>query len=138
MSDLAAAIDRRIVEFLESVDPRDGWLKPVVRRWTFLPLYRGWVSMLGIRPGGTIVRWDSEDDPDNIHVESGSYWLRFAIVQGTKTYPELVGLQPVRPPDAVMCEFCRGTGEFPGLKVICQCGGSGWCIPGELREPAVG
>ena len=135
MTDLSVAIDRRIAEFLSSDDPRYDWLRPAVRRWTFLPLYLGWVSTLGIRPDRTLVRWDHEDDPDNIKLLPDGRLRRVALCQGVKTYPELTKLLPERPPSAVTCEHCGGTGQMRVLNLICQCGGTGWCIPGEAHEP---
>lgn len=135
---LAAAIERRIAQFLESDDPRYDWLRPAVRRWMFLPLYLGWVSTLGIRPDGTLVSWDHDDDPENLKLLVADRWQRLALCQGAQQYPELRALLPARPAHAVTCETCGGTGDCPVPKLICHCGGMGWCIPGEAHEHSPG
>jgi hypothetical protein len=109
-------------------------LKPAVRRWNFLPLYCGWLSILGIRPDLSFVRWDIEDDPDVIKRLPEAFLQRLALCQGAKKYPELRALIPARPPDAVTCEDCKGLGDMPGLPTfVCSCGGCGWLVPGESR-----
>jgi hypothetical protein len=122
----------RIGEFLNRQERTDRWLLEPVRRWNFLPLYRGWFSVLGIRPDGSFVRWDNEDDPDVIKPLIEPYLQRLALCQGAKLYPELRALMPERPPEAITCETCIRWNELPEPpKVICSCGGCGWIIPGE-------
>jgi hypothetical protein len=61
---------------------------------------------------------------------------RAAWFRSVRHYPELVALLPQRPPEAVDCPDCLGTGMHQAIyanpvlrHVICGCGGSGWRIP---------
>jgi hypothetical protein len=134
---LAPEIERRIREFLDADEEPLEWLKPIVRRYHFLPLYLGWISTLGLRPDGSFVRWDHENDPDREYPLGDAFWQRMALHQGMKKYPELTPLLPARPPHAFDCEICKGTGEI-ALPLICDCGGAGWKLPGEPRDPSPG
>jgi hypothetical protein len=77
----------------------------------------GGIALLGtigatwlLRPDGTF--WDVDDDfgrpigplPENLHVP--------ALVSGTRRYPWLAELLPVRPHGATTCPTCRGLGEM--------------------------
>lgn len=133
------AIQRHIGEFLGDSKPETQWLKPAVRAHFFLPLYIGWVSVLGIRPDGSVVRWDYESDRENVRPVADGRWQRMALVQGAKKYPELSALLPARSHTAQTCGACGGSGMLKGAhQLICECGGIGWIMPGEPREPPPG
>jgi hypothetical protein len=53
---MRGAIETRISEFLAADDPKLEWVKPAARKHAFLPLYVGWVAVLGVRPDGSFVR----------------------------------------------------------------------------------
>lgn len=136
---MRGAIETRIAEFLAAGDPKLKWVRPAVRRHAFLPLYVGWIATLGIRPDGSFVRWDHEDDDGSVKPLSDAYLQRLAICEGAKMYPELHALRPERPANAVTCDRCGGTGQIRGVpQIICECGGVGWLIPGEPRSPTPG
>lgn len=136
---MQSAIEKRISEYLATDDTRHEWVKPAVRRHSFLPLYLGWIAVLGLRPDGSFVRWDHEEDRESVKTLADAYWQRMAICQGTKKYPELNALIPPRPALAKTCVACGGSGLVDGAPlVICQCGGIGWTIPGEQRGPSPG
>ena len=62
-----------------------------------------------------------------------------ALCQGAKKYSELAPLIPNRPPEALDCDSCKGTGRIEGLpRVVCNCGGLGWILPGEQQGPHPG
>jgi len=129
---LSELIEKRIVQYLDSHDERPKSVRAAVSRFQFLPLYRGWVSTLGIRPDGSMVRWDHEDEPDVIKALDDPFWTRTALALGAKKFPELADLIPERPPHAVTCNVCGGTGVLEEMKdVVCECGSLGWKIPGE-------
>lgn len=133
-------IERRIEELLVDSDPKLDWVRPAVRKHRFLLLYLGWVAAIGVRPDGSFVRWDHEEDPEVVKPLVDPYWERMALCAGAKKYPELAALIPKRPPHASTCESCEGTGEIPGAppEIMCSCGGLGWTIPGESHGPAPG
>jgi hypothetical protein len=133
------AIEKRIAEFLSADDPEFEWTKPAVRAHRFLPLYIGWLAVLGIRPDGSFVRWNHEDDRSGVTPESHADLQRMAICYGARKYPELRALLPERPAAALTCSACGGTGEVGGNpRLVCQCGGTGWIIPGEQPSPSPG
>jgi hypothetical protein len=136
---MSRAIEARIAEFLAADDSKLEWVKPAVRQHGFLPLYVGWVAALGLRPDGSLVRWDHEADRASVRPLRDAYWQRMAICQGAKRYPELRALLPKRPASAQTCSACSGSGQVSGApQIICECGGIGWIIPGEEREPPPG
>ena len=121
-------IERRIAEFLASDESTFSWVRPAVAEHGFLPLYVGWLSVLGVRPDGSFIRWDHESNPTRVSPITGPL-RRIAIAQGSKRYPELNELWPERPASAVTCTTCGGSGRLPE-PWICECG-VGWIVPGE-------
>ena len=57
--------------------------------------------------------------------------IHVALAQGSRRYPELVSIGPQRPPDAIPCTTCDGSGRIPGIpeNILCSCGGLGWLPP---------
>jgi hypothetical protein len=114
-------------------------MKSAVDEHRFLPLYIGWLATLGIRADGSFVRWDHEEDRSRVSQLSDAYWQRMAICYGAEKYPELRVLLPERPVEAATCSACAGTGKVgSGSHLVCQCGGTGWLIPGEQPGPSPG
>ena len=134
-----AAIEKRIAGYLADDDPRFDWVRAAVRRHHFLPLYLGWVAVLGIRADLSFVCWAHEDDPEVVEPVTNAYLQRMAICQGVHRYPELTALVPARPGAARTCGLCKGSGLVPGAAhVVCECGGIGWILPGESQGPSPG
>lgn len=132
----SAAITELIERYLASSDDRLGWTKDAVRRHDFLSLFLGWVDVLGIRPDGSFVHWRPDDGLDAIQPVELPFWRRMAICQGARTHPARAELIPRRPPEALTCATCRGTGELAGHPdIVCECGGAGWIVPGEANVP---
>jgi hypothetical protein len=135
---LEQAIANRIDQVLADNDPKLEWVRGAVRQHGFLPLYLGWVAVLGIRPDGSFVRWGCEG-PNQVEEVPQPFWQRMALSQGVKKYPELRTLLPNRPSIANTCDACSGTGEIRGAPgVVCKCGGTGWLIPGEAQDNSPG
>jgi hypothetical protein len=128
-SDLAAFIAARIAAYeSEATEPYHRWESPSVAEFAALPLIRHWFETYGIRADGEIVRW-STDGPEPYSgtkpVEERYDWLS-ALVEGSRRYPELKALLPVRGPSAVDCQ-CVGLPMFAPGKGICpECCGLGW------------
>ena len=52
-----------------------------------------------------------------------------AIVYASKRYPTLAQFIPERPPEAVACTFCQGSGVRRDVLVTCPvCVGLGWVV----------
>lgn len=139
-----ATLRESVLEQISAFLARDGtkldWLKPAVAEHRFLPLYIGWTAVLGIDPDGVLVRWEIETDRPTHSVLINPYWQRVALCEGARVIPELRGLLPGRPMEAVRCDVCSGTGKMPGIPdhFVCGCGGVGWVIPGESRDDSPG
>jgi hypothetical protein len=133
-----AAIENRIEQFAAAADPRLEGVRTAVRRQAFLPLYVGWMAVLGVLPDGSFVRWDHDSGEDALKPLLDPFWQRMAALQGARQYPELLGLVPQRPASAQTCDKCEGSGQLKGLlpHLVCECGGLGWSIPSERRDPA--
>ena len=130
---LAQHLERRIDDYLRDAD----WLAPIVAKERFLPLYKGWTAILGVRPDGVFVRWNCEDEPRTFEAHVEPFWRRLAACHGARRYLEVAELVPGRPAGAVTCQSCQGIGVLPLLPHIdCACAGTGWLLPGE--PPAVG
>jgi hypothetical protein len=127
-------IESRILQFLAQEGSLLEWLKPAVREHGFLPLYVGWVATLGIRPDGSFVKYDTETDPEELSPLSAGFWQRVALCEGVKKYPELLPLLPERPPTAITCDRCGGSGGIGDASFICHCGGIGWIVPGVPKD----
>lgn len=137
--ELRAAITRRIDEFIAGSDAELDWLRKAVREHRFLPLELGWTAGSGIRPDGTFVVWTHEADPPTLTPAAGEYDKRLSVCIGARKYPELAVLVPPRPPDAVVCRGCEGSGVPPvpaHLGLTCICGGLGWLLEGEPPRAA--
>jgi hypothetical protein len=105
-------------------------------RHGFVPLYADLGGVVGVRPDGTFVGLG--DDPDAAPAEMTSVrWRDLAVLIGAKRYPELRALIPPRPPDAVTCANCAGSGVIAELPTVtCACGGLGWIPPDWEPFPA--
>jgi hypothetical protein len=103
-----------------------------------LLLVRDWTADVVLSRAGEILVIDTEEgQPPRPATDSER---RLALFRSIAKYPELLSLLPDRPPDAVQCPGCSGTGVFvarfvnPKLRhVVCRCGGSGWITPAELE-----
>jgi hypothetical protein len=131
-------IQARIKEILASSSPADEELRIAVATHRALPLALDGGGGYAIRPDGEIVvfLWD---DKSHCEVEKVLRIRNMALFQGSRKYPELSELVPLRSPDDIDCPNCGGTGIEPisvklGVdNIVCYCGGLGW-IPKEESE----
>ena len=85
-----------------------------------------WAAYFLRANGEVVVVGDDFDHPevDTVHTERGQVVL--ALVWGSRRYPELTQLLPIRGPGAVDRQ-CRVIPCFAEGKVLClECGGLGW------------
>lgn len=131
-------VEMRIAEFIED---STSIARAAVSRTHVLPLCFDWSGFLGLRPEGQVVSVLYDDESGEYEIIHEERVRNLALCQGTKRYPDLPFLQPAKPPDAMECSHCRGTGQVTlpqGLeqlseKFTCYCGGLGW-LPHD-RKP---
>ena len=125
-----AAIAARIDAFDSESDRFHLWHSPFVHKFDALPLYIGWTECVGIRPDGAIVSWSIEGEYEGAPEVEYQLLVRIALVSGAKRYSFLQPFIPERPPYALDCRTCNGSGTIERLpNVICECGGIGWVDP---------
>jgi len=123
----AEYIAARIAGFPHEASAEQQWQLPHVSRFNGLPLYVGWTETIGIQSDGTLIRWSTEEEYIGTKEVDDPVWVRCALVEGAKKYPDLRSLIPVRPPGARPCDGCGGAGYPPGWpNITCSCGGVGW------------
>ena len=134
--EIAKQIEARLSEFVTATTPDLGELRQIAAALGALPLIQGLGGGYAIRPDGEIISFPW-DDPSDVQVENDVRMRNMALYQGSKEYPELSVLIPSRPPDALECPYCKGTGTVADLPadfkfreyIVCYCGGLGW-LPG--------
>ena len=135
---LIEKIEARIEEFLSADSPKLEDVRQIVAKFRVLPLMYDWSGAWAIRPGGEIVTFDY-DPPYNLEIEHDLRIRNIALFEGSKKYPELEELVPIRSPDSIKCPHCKGTGivqefaehEFLSQHIVCYCGGLGWLPASE-------
>jgi hypothetical protein len=98
-----------------------------------LLLVRDWTADIVLSPAGEVLVIDTEFGEPTRPATAAEQ--RISLFRGIRHYPELVSFLPARPPEAVSCESCQGTGVLaaaitnPSLReVVCACGGAGWSV----------
>jgi hypothetical protein len=131
--ELSEQIKQRLTDFVDESGPDD--LRRIASELNALPLRLDMGGVYAIRPDGQIISvcWDKEED---YQVENDRRICNIALFAGSKKYPELKQLIPLRSQDDVECPHCNGTGtlainaELGVDNIVCYCGGLGW-IPKE-------
>lgn len=126
---LAATLRRLHAEFIRAKTPRSRVLRRAAKALGILPITDDWTQFFGIRiTDGEVMAFDG-DPPFSPRVEPVSR-RRLAILNDARfRHPELEGLIPPRPDDAIDCEFCEGCGERTGADGIlrsCPHCAAGW------------
>jgi hypothetical protein len=129
-------IERRIAEFIgdSSAFGAHAWARGAIASLNALPLLFDWTAFITLLPDGQIVWVPYDNEPGDIEVVQEERVRNTGLFQATKLHPELQFLLPPKPPDAIDCPDCRGTGrlKFPqgsehlADKLVCFCGGLGW------------
>jgi hypothetical protein len=136
-------VERRIAEFVGDSSSIYTYAFGAIRRSNALPLFFDWTAFMALLPDGQIVWVPYDDEPGDIKVVQEHRWRNLGLFQATKLHPELQFLAPPKPPDAIDCPDCGGTGKLLFLqdpehlaeRLICYCGGIGWLPPGTSRKP---
>ena len=125
-NEMSEFIGDRIASFASEAEERIRWLAPYVSEHDALPLYLGWTATIGIQADGEIVSWSTEGDYAGVRSVEDCNWELAALAVGSKRYPKLRGLLPIRSPGAIDCR-CQNHPLFASGQVICEeCCGLGW------------
>ena len=124
-------IERKIAQYIGGGSP-DAFRRATASAHA-LPLLFDWSACMAIRPDGEVI-WIDYDEPHQIRAVEEERVRNTGLFQGSLRHPDLQSLVPLRPPDAVECPHCRGTGrptlrdgdEHLADRVVCYCGGLGW------------
>jgi len=134
-------IVKALAEFVANPEPYTIGFDPpldmraIAAELRLLPAVLDMGGCMGLRPSGEVAYflWD---EPGQVRTETGERLRNMTYHRAALNYPLLAPLVPRRPPDAVVCSHCGGSGRFSGLpdqladRVVCNCGGLGW-LPGS-------
>jgi len=126
------AVDLALEDYLTHPDEGGGELVRFARLHHVLPLWTDWVGCIALRPAGQLVFF-TWDDPDKVEAvgAAGDHDRRMvhaARAEGSRRFPAISGLAPVRDAGARVCPSCSGSGKLASVSgnVVCECGGLGW------------
>lgn len=135
-------ITRLLRGFLAESTPDSNNLRRLAAEANVLPLFVDMGGVFCINAAGDIISfsWDNMELPK---VETDPRIRNIVLFQGSKKYPDLKGLIPEKPDEAITCPHCRGTGieSFSAMHnidgVVCYCGGLGWIPNGNAERGTV-
>jgi hypothetical protein len=135
--DIESAVAERLRAFLADTAPDPLGLRAVVAKFGSLPLILDMGGCYALRRDGEVVSF-AWDEPHGLAVVADDRLRNAAFYQGSLKYPELNALVPARPPNAIDCSSCGGTGTLSlegrsAPNVICFCGGLGWVPVGSSK-----
>jgi hypothetical protein len=134
-------IAKRIADFVDDSSSVYTYAFGAIARFNALPLYFDWSAFMALLPDGHIVWVPYDEEPGDIQVVQEEHVRNIGLFRGAKLHPKLQFLLPTKPPNAIDCPDCRGTGKltFPlgsehlADRIVCFCGGIGWLPPGTKR-----
>jgi hypothetical protein len=106
-------------------------LRVLAAQIRLLPVVLDMGGCFGLRPSGEVASF-AWDEPRQARVENDERIRNMVYHRAALKYPALAPLVPRRPPDAMVCSHCGGSGRCSGLpdrlaeSVTCYCGGLGW------------
>ena len=133
------AVERRLAGYIDGEFSLPSDHRAAAEAAMALPILLDWFGFFGLRPDGDVVWVPSKDGPGVVSILRDARLRRFALKRGTELHPGLGFLLPARPPDAVPCPSCGGSGrillpagrEWLADRLVCSCGGLGWIPAGE-------
>src|SRR5262245_52101742 len=124
--DASAIVEGCLSAFLAGPDNE---LKSIASKYQALPVYSDMGGTLFITPRLEVLALDHDGGAVPTR-ELSEKWRLVAVVSAADKYPELQSLIPSRPPDALQCSHCGGTGRVARLNARCgECCGLGWLAP---------
>ena len=88
-----------------------------------LPVHVDMGGALVITAEGDVVQYDLETGAT---VRPNEDWKVLALAKASRRFPELKELAPKKPPNAIQCPSCAGTGTMPGNTDCATCWATGW------------
>jgi hypothetical protein len=126
------AVELALEDYLTHPDEGAGELMRICRVHHVLPLWTDWVGCIALQPTGHLV-FIAWDDPDKVEAlgaagDQDRRMAHAARAQGSKRFPAIAGLAPVRDESARVCPSCGGSGKLASVpdNIVCECGGVGW------------
>jgi hypothetical protein len=108
-----------------------------------LLLLRDWTEDAVLSRNGDVIMIETEDGDGRPPRLATDRERRISLFRAMEKYPELLSFLPQRPPEAIECPSCEGTGVHlarftnPQLRhILCRCGGAGWILPEERPHEA--
>src|SRR5207245_720042 len=139
------AVDSRAVSlaldaYLQHPDEGGGELARLARLHEVLPLWTDMGGCIALQPSGQLVFF-AWDDPEKVQPvgAAGAHDRRMvhaARAVGSRRFPSIAGLAPVRDSGARVCPSCGGSGKLVSVpdNIVCECGGLGW-VPSSKPGP---
>lgn len=110
----------------------DPEIKQLAIKENALPLFIDIGGVYAIRTNGEVIVIPWKEDEGQTLVIEDKRIRNTVLFQGSKRYPELERLTPVKALNAQTCPVCHGTGIEPFSarhnlnNIVCYCGGLGW------------
>jgi len=128
----AQAVEVALKDYLAHPDEGAGELLRFAQLHHVLPLWTDWVGCIALRPTGHLVflAWDDPEklEPVGAAGDHDRRMVHAARAQGSRRFPTISGLAPVRDASARVCSSCGGSGKLASVaeNILCECGGLGW------------
>lgn len=123
---LQAQIQQWIDEF-EPSDELGAWPQRVMKERNIFLIHGNQAYLWYLTPAGIVFCLDPDTFARSMDVETDARSALNAVAQGARRRPELKEMLPPRPPEAVDCPHCRGTGDEDQFGK-CACAGLGWLV----------
>ena len=128
----ARAVDLALEDYLAHPQEGGGELLRFAHLHRVLPLWTDWVGCIALRPTGQLVffAWDDPEKVEPVRAadDHDRRMVHAARAEGSRRFPGISGLAPVRDAGARVCPSCGGSGKLAAGpdNVVCECGGLGW------------
>lgn len=118
-------VDNCIDKLLRGVWPTSSQQMSILHKTSSLPVYSDISGSLVLTPEGKVFHYNP--DSEIISEVLDDRWKTIAVVSAVETFPTLADLLPLKPPSAISCKSCSGSGKLFDGRVLCgDCGGLGW------------
>jgi hypothetical protein len=127
-------VEKRIADFVSDSSSVYAHAYAAIARVNALSLFFDWTAFMALRPDGQLVWVPYDDESGDTEVVRKESLRNLGLFQATRLHPDLQFPVPSKPPDALDCPACRGTGKQPFPegskllfdKMICSYAAVGW------------